>query len=265
MKNKIIYILLIFLLSISISACSNINSSLMVDNNSILSENKSEDTNIPISSTPTPINTTSDSKNESANTQLSSENNKKLVMEAYKAVLQNKTEFFSTDNKKNLYLNDFLTNQEIYGANFKVMNFSVIDMDGDKIPEVVVELSVNSKVPSLYEVLHYINGKVYGYVRVIRGLGALKMDGTFSYSNSSSNNGYGKLSFQPNGSETDIILGYRKRSNENDPTSEVYYINNKQVTEEAYEAFVKEQSEKKDVEWYEFSQENIQIKLSIGS
>ncbi len=33
------------------------------------------------------------------------------VMESYKAVLQNKAEFFSTDNEENLYLNKFLTNK----------------------------------------------------------------------------------------------------------------------------------------------------------
>jgi hypothetical protein len=46
----------------------------------------------------------SDNKNSKA--QLLTKNS---TSEAYKAVLQNKTEFFSTDSKENIYLNNFLT------------------------------------------------------------------------------------------------------------------------------------------------------------
>ncbi len=54
-------------------------------------------------------------------------------------------------------------------------------MDGDKVREVVLELSVGNK-PAFYEVLHYMDDTVYGYLIVYRGLEGLKEDGTFSYS-----------------------------------------------------------------------------------
>jgi len=231
MKSKIISILLVFLLSISVTACSN---------------NK-DSSNL-------------DSKSESAKTQLSSEDNKSLAMEAYKAVLQNKAEFFSTDNKKNVYLNDFLTNEEIYGTVFKLSHFTVLDMDGDGIPEVVLELTVGNYV-EFYEVLHYMDDKVNGYSQVLRGFENLKKDGTVRYSNSAFNNGYRKLSLETDACEDDI-LGYHNTESNNDVVTRTYFIDNKPATEESYNAFAKEQDEKKDAVWYEFSQENIETEIT---
>lgn len=227
MKSKIIGVLLVFLLSISITACSN---------------NKG-------SSTP-------DSKSESTKTQLSAEDNKKSSMEAFKEVLLNKVEFFSADNKKNLYINDFLTNKEIYGTVFKLSRFTVLDIDGDEIPEVVLELKVDNHV-EFYEVLHYMNNKVNGNIQVQRGFKNLKTDGTMSYSNSAFNNGYMKLSFEANSSEA-RILGYHNTENKDNIVTQTYFIDNKPVTEEAYNAFTKEQEEKKDAVWYKFSQGKIE-------
>ena len=42
-------------------------------------------------------------------------------------------------------------------------------MDGDEVPEVVLELSVDNN-PEFYEVLHYMDDTVYGYNITYRGL-----------------------------------------------------------------------------------------------
>ncbi|EGW40025.1 hypothetical protein [Desulfosporosinus sp. OT] len=218
MKSKIIGALLLLLLSITITACSN----------------------------------SSDSKIESSKTQALSENNMNLAVEAYKTVLQNKAEFHSTDNKKKVYLNDFLTNEELYGTQFKVTRFTVLDMDGDKIPEVVLEL----KKDDFYEVLHYMNNEVYGYIRSYRQLENIKFDGTFGWSNSAFNDGIGKLKFKPEGCEIDN-LGYCD--------ADKYFIEDKPVTEETYDSFFKEEDRKTDAVWYEFTQNNIETELSASS
>lgn len=257
MKLKIISVLLMFLLSISVTGCSSSKNSLNVNNSTSASGNKISDTSIPTS----PSSTSSDSKSENTKTQMPSNNNN-LVLEAYKAVLQNKAEFFSTDNKKNVYLNDFLTNEEIYGAIFKVTHFTVLDMDGDKVPEVVLELTVVNN-PEFYEVLHYMNGAVYGYNIVYRGLERLKTDGTFSYPSGVADNGCGKLRFESNVCKTDT-LGYSE-SRQGDANSTIsYFINNKPVTKELFNSFMNEQFGKKDAVLYEFSQKNIGTELSIN-
>jgi len=194
----------------------------------------------------------------------SSEKNKNyLALEAYKKVLQNKAEFFSTDNKRNVYLNDFLTNEEIFGAIFKVTHFTVLDMVGDKVPEVVLELSVGNNNPICYEVLHYMNGAVHGYNIVYRGLERLKTDGTFWGSSGAADNKCGKLKFSSKAYETDI-LGYSQSSQGDANLTISYFINNKPVTEESFNSFSKKQDGKKDVVWHEFSEKNIATELSLN-
>lgn len=245
MKNQIKSVLIVFLLSIAITGCSSVKDSSNVDNSSINS-NKVSDTSVQTSPSPTTI----DSNSENKENQVPSNNS---VSEAYKEVLQNKTEFFSTDNNKKLYLNDFLTNEEIYGTIFKATHFTVLDMDGDKV--VVIELSVGDE-PQFYEVLHYVNDTVYGYLIVYRGLEELKADGTYFYSNGAADNGIGKLKFESDAFETEI-LGYSKPS-QSDGNLISYYIDNNPVTKESFDSFMNEQSGKKDVVWYDFSQKNIE-------
>lgn len=239
MKSRIMYILLVFLLSTSITACSGSKSDLNLNNSSSVNNSKNTDTS-----------PSSDSKSENINTTNNS------VLEAYKAVLLNNAEFFSVDNKKKLSLNDFLTNKEIYGTILKVTQFTVLDMDGDDVPEVILELAVDNN-PEFYEVLHYMDDTVYGYNIVYRGLEGLKTDGTFQYSNGAADNGYGKLKFQSNVYETDIF-GYMKSSQNNDDITISYFINNESVTKESYNSFIEEQGGKEDVVWHEFSQENVE-------
>lgn len=255
MKSKLISVLFVFLLSVSITACSSNRSSSNLPNSSSPNSNKISNPSVPTSPSSTPINTPSDNKTES--------NKNYSVLDAYKAVLQNKVKFFSTDNKKSVYLNNFLTNKEIYGTTFKITHFTVLDMDGDKIPEVVLELSVGNNNPMCFEVLHYVKGEVYGYNIVYRGLQELKTDGTFGYSSGASDNGRGKLRFESKAFETDI-LGYSKSSQNNDGITISYFINNKPVTEESFSSFMKDEHGKKDVAWYEFSQKNIETQLSIN-
>lgn len=222
MKLKIINMLLVFLLTISITACD--------DNKSRSTGHRDEES---------------------------------LAMEAYKTILQSEVEFFSTDDKKYVYLNDFLKEASGAEVNLKVTNFAVLDMDGDEIPEVVLELSLGD-YPDYFEILHYKNDTVYGYNFVYRGLMQLKTDGTFRYSNSGTDIGYGKLKFESNNSETEI-LGYSEASYNNDDMSISYFINNELVTEESFNSFCKEQNEKEDVTWHEFSKDNIENKLYINA
>lgn len=241
MKSQIKCVLLMFLLSIPITACS---------------------TNAPtITSSP-----------HSTPSERISENSKSLAMEAYKTVLQNKIEFYSIETKKGgrigkVYLNDFLANNEIYGTTSKINHFAVLDMDGDKIPEVVLGLTVDED-PDVVEVLHYMNGEVYGYFLRNDQLSDLKTDGTFRWlSGGLTYNGYGKLKFQPNSCETDKLAYHESSATDESFTTFAiaYYINNKLVTIDSYEAFVKEQEAKRDVTWYEFSQENISTVTSKSS
>lgn len=196
---------------------------------------------------------------EGENTQVQIVSNE-TVLEAYKAVLLNQAEFISADNEKSLYLNDFLTNHEIYMTDFEVTNFAVLDMDGDQVPEVILELSVGGE-PQFFEVLHEMNGKVYGYLIVYRGLTELKADGTFLFSSGAADYGVGKLTFVSTAYAT-VKLGYSESSQGETEMTISYFINNETVTKEAFDSFVNEQVGKEDAVWYEFSQDTIEAQLS---
>ncbi len=208
--------------------------------------------------------TTLNSKTENIKPQTNlEEKNNYLAVEAYKSVLQDKVNFFSTDDKKYIYLKDLLKNTEMpEGPTLEITHFTVLNMDGDKTPEVVLELSVAGKeYPDFYEILHYMDGEVYGYNVVYRGLEILKTDGTFWSSDGAADNSCNKMRFSTSGYEYDA-LAYSESNFIDNGTAISYFINNKPVTEEAFEAFRKEQEKKKDVVWYGFSQENIETKLS---
>lgn len=185
------------------------------------------------------------------------------ALEAYNAVLQNQAGFLSTDNGRSLYLNDFLTNKEIYGTDFEISHFTVLDMDGDKVPEVVLELSVGGG-PEFYEELHYMDDKIYGYLIVYRGLEALKSDGTFSFSNGVADYGWGQMRFEPSTYKTDM-RAYSQSSQGGTELTITYFINNGPATKEEFDSSVNQQAQKEDAGWYEFTQSNIEDELSPNS
>lgn len=258
MKPQIIGLLLISLLSISIAACSD---SDMNSSNSATSSEIS-DTPAPTSPSSAPLHTPSDSKAEIEKAPAPSENKNRysVASEALKSVLQNKADFISTDeDSKKIDLNEFLTNKQIFETAFKVTHFSVVDMDGDEIPEVVLELTPSpGQNPEFFEVFHYRDGTVYGYIQVYRGFSNLKADGAFRFSSGVLYNGYGRLRFQSNASEMDIV-GVRDTSSDG---SAIYSIRNKSVTEEAFISFSNEEDGKEDVVWHEFSLKNMEAELS---
>lgn len=177
---------------------------------------------------------------------------------AYKHVLENQAEFSTTSYAKNgtktIYLDQLLND-----GTYKFLNFAVLDMDGDKIPEIVIQygLTGDAPYPDYVEVLHYSDETVYGYNFSYRGLYQLKNDGTFNWSSGADDNGYSKLRFTTNGLEIDDI-GHIKPN----PPSHSYFIDNQTVTESEYKTFMETQDNKADVIWYDFTKENIEDQLS---
>ncbi len=258
MKSRMIRVLLVFMLSTSLTACTGSTSSSNPNNTGNNGGGQTE----TASPTSSPSQSPSPSPSPDPTVEPSETSTPAAIpseLEAYKAVLLNDAEFFSVDNNKSLTLNDFLTNKELYATVFKATRFTVLDMDGDQVPEIVLELSVND-YPEFYEILHYADNTVYGYNIVYRGLEALKADGTYLYSNGAADTGYGRLKFQSTALETEI-LGYTQSSQSNDTITLSYFIDNKPVTKEQYDSFIKEQDEKAEPVWHEFTQTNVEAEL----
>lgn len=226
---------LIIIITILLSSCSN---TTIVTSNNVTSAQTINPTSTPIvSATP-----------------------KKSAKEVYKAALHNKVQLFSTYYKKEVNLNKLLS-ESFPDTPMKITRFTVLDMDGDELPEVVLEFSPD-KNPIGFEVLHYMNDTVYNYSRTYRGLMGLKIDGTFSYSSGAADNGFGRLRFSPNDCEIDILGCVKPNKNNAGILTTSCFINSKPVTDESYASFIKEQSNKRDALWYEFSEKNIEAVFS---
>lgn len=195
-------------------------------------------------------------KNQKSKT--ASRSDRSAAMKAYQKVLKNEVKFFSTDENQYIYLVSY--KYPGWGDSaLKVTHFSVVDMDGGGMPELVLEIDSDRG----YEVLHYENRKVYGASFVYRGMEGLKTDGTFTSSGGCADNGYEKLRFVGSKCETEDI-GHEESSitDRNGYPTELYYINNKHVTKESYASFDKEQRGKQDAAWQEYTEQNIKKQLS---
>jgi len=165
------------------------------------------------------------------------------ALEAYKSVLE-----------RNDMLQDFLAETAESGKTLTPARFAILDLDGDGIPEAVVELS--DEYPYFYQILHFENGVLYGNFLSVREFGDLKEDGSFAWSGGAGDNGYGRLRF--NASEYVVEkLAYIQTSTDGDDVSVSYYIGDEPVTREEYDAFVSEQENKPAARWRDYTQENI--------
>jgi len=181
----------------------------------------------------------------------------------FKAVLQNKVIINQKAYKGNydegityqpFYLNDLINKIGIEQIGFDVdwnpylNKFSILDMDGDKIPEIVIE--IDSSCNGFYEVLHYYNGKVYGYYFVYRAMESLKADGTYAGSSGAADNSINKLSFSDS-SLIENVLAYSEMADK-------YVIEDKIITSTEFESYCVKQNAKTDATWYEFNTNNIE-------
>jgi len=174
-----------------------------------------------------------------------------LAMEAYKKVLLNEKEFFNASDDKNYYLYDYYCSMfEDYYDYLTVdqvrerLIFSVTDIDGNEMPEIVLNFWAGM------DVFQYKDGIVYGH-----WVGELDMkkDGSFYWRDGWMWNGYARYIFM--GEQfTSIDLGY----SECDSYEECrYFIDDVQVTEAEYRAFEAIQDAEEELEYHEFTEENI--------
>ena len=165
-----------------------------------------------------------------------------LSADLFTDILQNNCRFIFKG--KNIYLNDFLNDEFDNEHTFYADYFTILNMDNDDIPEVILQIGPTGE----RLVLHYENDIVYGYHFGLRVINDLKKDGTFHWSGGAAYNGFGRLQFVDNKCEINEISRY---------DNQLSYINDKQVSEDIYFLFQNEQLEKEDVEWYSFSEETI--------
>lgn len=128
-------------------------------------------------------------------------------MDAYKAVLEGSKSFLTEDGA---YLDisqigSAITPDETAAPLFRLKNFAVLDLDGDGTSELILKAANGNDDAVACIVIRYQDGEVYSTTMYHRTFYGLKEDGTFWFSGSASNNGFGRLRLTPSGWETEIL------------------------------------------------------------
>lgn len=162
--------------------------------------------------------------------------------------------FYSQDYGKDMPISEYC---ETFGAasevTMDVPKFTVVDMDGDGMNEVVLWLRVNGTSDYGTMVLRYQEGTVQGYTFASRQLSELKVDGTFQWSGSASYNGTGALTFT--GTEYTINQPLYRESDKDNVTH--YYQDGTEIPLEEYYLLDIQQMTKKDVLWHVYPMEQV--------
>lgn len=247
----------------SINAASSNNISSTVESKTLMESSK-KITSI-ISSYGNSLSTSSKSENVSfsiPNTQNTTE-----ALKLYNDVMQNKVQIIQRTYKDSydygttyqpFYINELNRNLEL-PDNCNLSKFTILDMDGDNTPEVVVEIDCNEN-GLYYEVLHYYNDKVYGYSFQYRAMEGLKTDGTFVGSSGANDIFILKASFSKDSLNLETLAYSESTSNYDSNGYPIikFYIANKSVSKQEWIPFSDNQNAKKDVPWCEFNEQNIE-------
>jgi len=174
--------------------------------------------------------------------------------------MQDGAEFYSTDENQNITLNQLLHTFD-FDDTMKVTHFAVIDLDQDGTPEVVLNCGARG-IDYYTVVLRYQDGTVYGYTCVYRMFNQLKTDGTFSFSSSAAESGFGTASFTTAVFLTNMIAYSLSDTDSSGNMTISYFVNQASATEDEFNTAIQQQVAKTDVTWYDFTTANIESVLS---
>lgn len=175
------------------------------------------------------------------------------ALAAYRAVLEGKATFYSTDIGRNVDMDHI---GEVLGLTFAANHlpavFTLVDLDGDGVQELVLYY-VNLGNGGTVELFHWLDGEVLGYYKVGRGFQGPKTDGTYTGTDSAFTGYLLRIkSFDRSGFEEETTAYY-----EDSLYSGTYILNGQRSTEQKVLALFEQQYAKENVTWYDLNDENI--------
>lgn len=156
---------------------------------------------------------------------------------------------------KGVYIPDLPENAQIS------MDFTVLDLDGDGVREAAVKLDGGV---TAFEILHVQDGTVCGSLRYIRSFNDLKADGTFWFSSSAADHGFGRLSFDARGYAAADRITYSQSEGPGFAENMTYVVDHRPATEAEYCAAEAEFFDKEPAEWHALTQENLAAVFGSG-
>ena len=132
-----------------------------------------------------------------------------------------------------------------YENHYNIANFAVVDLDGNRIPEVILEVEEYFG----YIILSYQDGRITGNGMYYRGFCDLKKDGCYYSSSGAAYNQINRLYFMGDTWEGDILA---------EQNGMQYFAKDIITDERAWKKAYEEFDNKEDAEWYAFTPENIE-------
>jgi len=179
--------------------------------------------------------------------------------ESYQQVIRGERPFFYVHGQEHLKFSDLRETITPDELDLIIQKFTLLDLDGDGVDEIVLDLAFIEGVTVAYAIFHEQDGEILEYTEVARGLQNLKADGTFGYSGGVAAGGYGKIvSFAaaPAGEEdgynpcyeTQVLIHHEDGK---------FYIGAEECTQREYETAQEEQSGKENALWNDYIEEDI--------
>ena len=243
--KKFIAFLLCLIMILPIASCDDENKPLDTDTNSTSKPTENTDTN-------------KNSEKESNDVETYPLTNE--AMQMYAAALNNEIKVYETHINEYLYLKDCKTPyNQISLCELKALEYVYMDVDGDKINELVIDCSDTL-------ILRYYEGTVYVYPFTFRAFDKLNTDGSYGWNHTGQKFEYGESKLAFDGAELKAKELYRI-VNDGEPNAE-YYISDKQVTQEELLKYIKDNPKTKvefsplEVSWLNKISKDEAIKLA---
>lgn len=133
--------------------------------------------------------------------------------------------------------------------------FALLDLDGEGTPELVLPLAIgNSDTTYGFEILHYVDGDIFGYTLPYRGFHPLKENGTFISSGGARDWKICSISeFSRQTYSINVHLQIQTSESVGTNTTVSYYIDGHAVNEKTFNNAVREWNQNDDVSFLKLS------------
>lgn len=173
------------------------------------------------------------------------------LLKLYKQVLLSEIpfsfHFVVADSIDEYYINNISYDE----YKFIPHHFSFIDMNNDKVPEIVIEGAIGQSAGFVL-VLREYNGMMIGHEFSHRQMNDIKKDGTYLASGGAAYNGYYQISFNDDSYTQLNILRMDTDEDSKGNHKPIFFIGQEQVAEKVFWEHWEVQQNKDDAFWVEF-------------
>ena len=170
------------------------------------------------------------------------------LRQLFRSVLRNETSFTFAPSQQIMTMQDF-------GKRDLMTSFTVLDMEGDGVPELIVQ----EEGPYFFKILRYDGEQLFCYDVPYRGMMDLKTDGTYCFSSGHQDHGIGKAVFTEQTMETHKLIWCQSVPTTNDvfPTKCEWFAYGEPANQAELSKAYDGRAYMDDVRWYDNNDETV--------